>query len=214
MIRLKCRLIMKRNSPDILHAPQPTILDINLKVDLFPKERTVNVDGKYLLLNHHNQPIKEIYVNLNDWNLSNLKPLKLSRSFNEKLHAEEFGFRIFELEKAMQQGDTMTLHFDYDIIARGFTENQPKNEIAENGSCLMLSSFSSMYFPLIGYNLNAELMEDKDRKEFDLPAKADAPKLKDADRSKPYMEICRPNYEAIISTSSDQTIISGGRSDP
>jgi ABC-2 type transport system permease protein len=207
---LKMQADYEKKFSGYMNAPQPTILDINLKVDLFPKERTVNVDGKYLLLNHHNQPIKEIYVNLNDWNLSNLKPLKLSRSFNEKLHTGEFGFRIFELEKAMQPGDTMTLHFDYDIIATGFTENQPKNEIAENGSCLMLSSFSSMYFPLIGYNLNAELMVDKDRKEFNLPAKADAPKLKDANRSKPYMEICRPNYEAIISTSSDQTIISGG----
>jgi hypothetical protein len=194
-----------------MHVPQPTILDINLKVDLFPKERTVNIEGKYLLLNHHNQPIKEIYVNLDDWNLSNLKPLELTRSFTEKLHAEEFGFRIFELDQALAPGDTMTLHFNYDVIARGFTENQPKNEIVANGSCLILSSSSSMYFPLIGYNVNAELLEDKDRKEFNLPAKADAPKIKDADRTKSFTEICRPDYEAIISTSSDQTVISGGR---
>ena len=194
-----------------MHMPQPTILDINLKVDLFPKERTVNIEGDYLLFNHHDQSIKEIYVNLDDWNLSNLKPLELSRTFTEKLHAKEFGFRIFELDQPLEPGDTMTLHFAYDIIARGFTENQPKNEIVENGSCLILSSLSSMYFPLIGYNVNTELLEDKDRKEFDLPDKADAPKIADADRSKPYMEICRPEYEAIISTSSDQTVISGGR---
>jgi len=193
-----------------MHKLQPTILDINLKVDLFPEERTVNIDGEYLLSNHHDQPIKEIYVNLNDWNLANLSPLELSRTFTLKLHAREFGFRIYELDQALDPGDTMTLHFDYDIIARGFTENQPKNEIAENGSCLILSSFSSRYFPLIGYNVNVELLDDMHREEYELPVKPDAPKIKDADPSKPIMEICRPNYEAIISSSSDQTVISGG----
>ena len=89
---LKMKADYEKKYSGYMNAPQPTILDINLKVDLFPKERTVNVDGKYLLLNHHNQPIKEIYVNLDDWNLSNLKPLELNKPFTEKLHAEEFGF--------------------------------------------------------------------------------------------------------------------------
>jgi len=189
---------------------QPTIIDINLNVDLNPKDRTVNIKGEYVLFNRHGQSIKELYVNLNDWNLSNLNPLEFDRTITKNLHAEEFGFRIFQLEKPLQHGDTMTLNFEYDIIAEGFTENQPKNEIVENGTCLVLSSFSSKYFPIIGYNVNMELLRDKYRKEFDLPEKADAPRMSDADRSIAIFELSRPNYEAIISTSTDQTVITGG----
>lgn len=191
-------------------ALQPTIIDINLEVDLFPVDRTANVNGEYVLYNHHQQSISEIYVNLNDWNLSNQSPLEFDRAYYKTLHYEEFGFRKFELEKPLQPGDTITLTFKYDIIAKGFTENQPKNEIAENGTCLMLTSFSSDYFPVLGYNVNNELINDADREEFDLPRKNDAPALAIADKSKAMVDISRPNFEAIISTSSDQTAISSG----
>ena len=117
-------------------AIQPTIIDINLKVDLFPKERTANVDGEYVLFNNKDQSIKEIYINLNDWNLSNLNPIEFDKSYIKTLHADEFGFRIFELDKPLHPGDTIKMNFEYDIIAKGFTENQPKNEIVENGTCL------------------------------------------------------------------------------
>ncbi|NQU32834.1 MAG: hypothetical protein HQ521_06330 [Bacteroidetes bacterium] len=189
---------------------QPTILDINLKVDLFPSTRTANIDGEYVLYNWHDESIKELYINLNDWNLSNLKPIEFNRSFTKKLHSYEFGFRIIVLDIPMQPGDTIIMNFNFDIIAHGFTENQPRNEIVENGTCLALTSFSSEYFPNIGYNSNCELMKDQDREEFDLPKKPDAPLSANADRSKSIVEICRPNYEAVISTSIDQTVISGG----
>jgi len=190
---------------------QPTITDINLKVDLFPKERTANIDGKYVLYNRHQESIKEIHVSLNDWNLSNLNPIEFNKTVSKKKHADEFGFRIFELKKPLQPGDSIEMSFKYDIIAEGFSDNQPKNEIVENGTCLMLTSFESEYFPVIGYNVNYELKSDADRKEFDLPKKEDAPKIAFADNSKCMVHISRPNYEAVISTSYDQTVVSGGR---
>jgi hypothetical protein len=148
---------------------------------------------------------------LNDWNLSNLNPIEFDKPYTKKIHAEEFGFRIFELGQTLQPGDTIKLKFKYDIRADGFTENYPKNEIAENGTCLVLSSFTSAYFPLLGYTVNNELIRDKYRDEYDLPEKDDAPNVYDADRNLCIVEISRPNYEAIISTSSDQIVITGGK---
>jgi ABC-type transport system involved in multi-copper enzyme maturation permease subunit len=194
-----------------MHLPQPTITDIKLNVDLFPQERTVNIKGEYVLFNRHDQSIKELYISLNDWNLCNLDPIEFNRSFTKMLHADEFGFRVFELDEPLQAGDTMTMSFKYDIIAKGFTDNQPKNDIAENGTCLILSSFISQYFPIIGYNINAELIRDRFREEFNLPHKADAPKISEADKSLAIFDVSRPNYEAVISTSNDQTVISGGK---
>ena len=190
---------------------QPTIADIELKVDIYPSIRTVNIEGEYVLYNWHNMPINELYINLNDWNLSNLEPLSFDTPTKVVSHSKEFGFRIIELESPMLPGDTIIMSFDYDIIAAGFTENQPKNEIVENGTCLSLTSFNSKYFPLIGYSVNYELMKDDDRIEYELPPKMDAPSFADADRTRGIVDICRPNYEAIISTSEDQTVISGGK---
>jgi len=191
-------------------AKQPTITDINLNVDLFPSDRIANIKGEYFLFNQHMQPIKEIYVSLNDWNLSNLEVIKFDRPFIKKQHHSEFGFRIIEFDQPLKPGDSLTMSFKYDIVANGFSENHPKNELVENGTCLVLSSFTSQYFPLIGYNVNNELIRDKYRKEYNLPDKSDAPKVSEANRNQCIVEISRPNYEAIISTSNDQTVISGG----
>ncbi len=192
------------------NAIRPTILDINLKVELLPEERTAHIEGVYTLHNHNNQPINEIYVNLNDWNLSNLKAINLDRSFIKKSHSKEFGFRILELQQALKPGDTINMSFEYDIIAHGFTENLPKNDIVENGTCLMLTSYASDYFPILGYNVNNELVGGKRRSKFGLPKKADSPKLANAKSTKAILDISRVNYEAVISTSLDQTVISVG----
>ena len=191
-------------------SKQPTIVDINLEVDIFPEIRTVNVKGDYSLFNWHDQAIDSVFINLNDWNLSNLNPIEFDKPSKQMMHSDEFGFRIVKLEQPLQPGDTLLMSFNYDIIAKGFSDNQPKNDIAENGTCISLTSFVSDYFPIIGYNVNYELVKDADRKEFDLSDKADAPTIANADATKGYVDICRPNYEAVISTSKDQTVISGG----
>ena len=107
-------------------------------------------------------------MNLNDWNISNLDPMEFGRTFNKTLHAEEFGFRVIEFNEPLQPGDTLSMRFKYDIVADGFTENQPKNEIVKNGTCLMLTSFNSKYFPVLGYNVNNELLRDTERADFDV----------------------------------------------
>lgn len=200
----------ERKFSSYMNSLQPTTTDISLNVDIFPYARTANVEGSYTLYNWHNVPIKELYVNLNDWNLSNASPISFDYPFKKKLHSNEFGFRIFEFDDPIYPGDTVTMSFKYDIIANGFTENQPKNELVENGTCLVLTSFHSEYFPLIGYNVNCELTKDSDREDFNLSAKPNSPSVANADVSKAVVGICRPDYEAVISTSADQVAISGG----
>jgi len=84
------------------------------------------------------------------------------------------------------------------------------NELVDNGTCLTLSSFYSDYFPLIGYNVSAEILSDKRRKKYGLPHKPDAPKVDDQNRNAAIFQLSRPNYEAIISTVGDQVAVTGG----
>jgi len=189
---------------------QPTITDIYLEADLYPHQRKAEIRGNYVLYNHTEDAIEEIYVNLNDWNIRQIRELGLNRPFNTRLHADEFGFRIFDLEKELLPGDSIKLEFDYQIHAKGFSDNHPMNELVDNGTCLTLSSFYSDYFPLIGYNVSAEILSDKRRKKYGLPHKPDAPKVDDQNRNAAIFQLSRPNYEAIISTAGDQVAVTGG----
>ncbi len=169
------------------------------------------MEGEYVLLNRYDQSIGEVYVNLNDWNLNNLNPIEFYRTFAKKQHAEEFGFRVFELDIPLPPGDTLTMRFKYDIIAEGFSENQPKNELVENRPCFVLLSFSSKYFHVIGYNVNNELLRDNYREEYGQAKKTDVSRISGADKSIAIFDLSRPNYVTFISSSIDQTVISDGR---
>lgn len=194
-----------------LDAKQPTIVDIYLKADIFPQKRKVIIQGKYDLFNHTNVPIKEVFINLSDWNLRNIKPLMFDKEFKKVLHDKELGFRIFEFHDLIMPNDSIELTFEYEIHPKGFSDIYPMNEIAENGTCINISSFTSEHFPLIGYNVNMEIVSDRDREKHNLPEKEDAPKLEEVDRYTSILQLSRPNYEAIISTSSDQVAITSGK---
>ena len=192
------------------NAIQPTITNIDLKVDLYPNQRKVLVNGSYQLKNISKEPIDSIFINLNDWNINEINNFGFADKAVLQLHAKEFGFRIFKLKQSLQPNESIDLKFDYVIDNKGFTDNNPKNEIAENGSYIILSGFSSAYFPLIGYSAGKEISDDTDRNDFNLPAKPDLPSVYNADRTQVAFNLSRPTYNGIISTSSDQLIVSNG----
>jgi ABC-2 type transport system permease protein len=194
-----------------LDATQPTIVDIYVKADLFPHKRKIAIQGKYVLYNHTNKQISELYINLNDWNLKNLKPIMFDKPFKKTHHAKEFGFRIFNFEEAIQPNDSIEMTFEYVINPKGFSDIYPMSDIAENGTCIDITSFGSQYFPLLGYSVNNEIVEDRERKKYDLLEKVDAPTLEEADQYTAIFQLSRPNYEAVLSTSSDQIAITSGK---
>ncbi len=189
---------------------QPTIKHIDLKVDLYPHKRKVLVNGTFQLQNISTEPIDSVFINLNDWNINEFKKFEFDKDAELQLHANEFGFRIFKLTNALEPNQTIDFNFEYIIDNKGFTDNLPKNEIAENGTYLVLSGFSAEYFPVIGYNPELELNNDKDRKDLHLHKKPDLPSIYNADRTKVMSNLSRPTYAAILSTSADQEIISNG----
>jgi len=192
------------------NANQPTITHIDLNVDLYPQKRKVLVKGIYQLKNISTEPIDSIFINLNDWNIDKINDFGFADKADLQLHAKEFGFRIFKLKQTLQPNESIDLKFDYVIDNKGFTDNNSKNEIAENGTYVVLSGFSSAYFPLIGYSSGKELSKDKDREDFNLSAKPDLPSVYSADRTKVAFNLSRPTYNGVISTSSDQVVVSNG----
>jgi ABC-2 type transport system permease protein len=192
------------------NAPQPSIIRVDLKVDIFPEERKADIQGYYLLRNKTDQPIDEIYINLSDRYITNQNRLELSNPAALAHQGEEYGFRILQLDTPLAPGEELRLNFDLVAQAAGFTENNPKDELARKGTCVLLTEDSPDYFPLIGYIRNLEITKEKDREKYGLPRRPKNPPLEDADRSICLFKNDLTEYEAILSTSRSQKVVSNG----
>lgn len=192
------------------NAPQPKMVRVNLAVDIFPEERKARIKGHYVLRNKTNQQIDEIYINLSDRYVSQINQLEFSPPAMLTHPGREYGFRIFKLENSLKPGSEIQLDFDLEAQARGFTENNPKDELARKGTCILLTEESPDYFPLIGYIQNLEITDKKDRKKYGLPERAKNPPLEEADQSICFFQNDLTEYDAIISTSQSQTVVSNG----
>jgi ABC-2 type transport system permease protein len=192
------------------NAPQPKMVKVNLVVDIFPEERKALIQGHYVLRNKTNQQIDEIYVNLSDRYVSQVNRLKFSPPAVVVHQGREYGFRIFKLHNPLDPGSEIRLDFDLEAQAKGFTENNPKDQLARIGTCILLSEDSPDYFPIIGYIRNLEITDKRDRKKFGLPERPGNPPLEEADRSLCLFQNDLTEYDAIISTSKSQRVVSNG----
>jgi len=192
------------------NAPQPKMVKVNLAVDIFPEERKALIKGHYILRNVTNQKINEIYLNLSDQYISQINRLEFSPSALLIRQGQEYGFRIFKLQNPLDPGSEIRLDFDLTARAKGFTENNPKNQLARKGTCFLLTEESPDYFPLIGYIRNLEITDKRDRNKYGLPERPKNPPLEEADRSTCLFENDLTEYDAIISTSKSQRVVSNG----
>jgi aminopeptidase N len=110
----------------------------------------------------------------------------------------------------LDPGSETRLDFDLIAEAKGFTENNPKSELARNGTCILLSAGSPDYFPVVGYIPNLELSKKKDREDFNLPEQPKSPRLEDADKSVCVVKTELTEYEAVVSTCRSQIVVSNG----
>ncbi len=192
------------------NTSQPGITDVKLTVDIFPEERKADIQGYYVLRNKTDQPIDEIYINLSDRYITEENRMELSNPATLVHHGKEYGFRILQLGTPLAPGEEVRLDFDLVAQAAGFTENNPKDELARKGTCILLTEDSPDYFPLIGYIRNLEITKEKDREKYGLPKRPRDSPLEETDRSICLFKNDLTEYEAIVSTSGSQRVVSNG----
>ncbi|MDO9066955.1 MAG: M1 family aminopeptidase, partial [Deltaproteobacteria bacterium] len=194
------------------NAPQPGSRRVNLKIDFYPEQRKAILKGSYSLVNQGKTAIPEIYVTLSDKYITGINELGFDRPAQMILGPGEMGFRIFRLQQPLQPGDSLVLDFDLVAEARGFTDNNPKDEIAANGSCIIFSGAggNTKYFPGIGFNKVLMLTDRYDRNKFGLPEKNPLPALEECDPTVPYLGNRLVSFETEIGTTQDQTVVSNG----
>ena len=144
--------------------PQPRITGVALTVNLYPETRDFAATGRYIVKNKTNQSVRQLHLQLPTMQEMQVRKLRLSvpNRFDDR-YVKDFAYRIYQLDKPLQPGDSLTLDFDLLYRTSGFKNSGGNISIVQNGTF-----FTNRYFPQIGYDESLELSSDDKRKENDL----------------------------------------------
>ena len=186
-------------------APQPRIVDVKLQVDIVPEQRTLRVRGYYQLENRSGAPIAEIFVH-------QARTSKLAMHFSPGarllLADKQRGFYAWRLAAPLEPGAKMAFEFDLTDAPQGILGLGMDTPVVGNGTF-----FGNDALPRIGYQPNAELTDERDRKRHGLAPRAPMKAAADpqgAANSYLANDADWINFDAIVSTSPDQMAIAPG----
>ena len=111
-------------------APQPRIVDVELNVEIFPRQLRVATTGRYTLENREPAALREIHVRwARDTDLQRLDMpgLRLRQEF------EGFNYRIYDLEPPLEAGARAEMRFATLREQRGFRNARNQVDIVGNG---------------------------------------------------------------------------------
>ncbi|MCD6068106.1 MAG: hypothetical protein K0S33_2932 [Bacteroidetes bacterium] len=186
--------------------PQLRIVESNVKVNIYPDERSMDASGFFWLKNKHAKAVDTLIINY-DTDI-NYKKLSVGGGYAKIVEDTDVGFRVWKLNKPVAPGDSVKLEFEIDKVPHGFQNNTPELLVVYNGTF-----FNSSVFPSIGYNDAAELTENSARKKYGLKKK---PRMADVNDSLARMNTYISGdadwirFEAVVSTNGDQTAIAPG----
>ncbi|MTI30472.1 ABC transporter permease/M1 family aminopeptidase, partial [Xanthovirga aplysinae] len=188
--------------------PQPKIVDVNLKVDLYPQKRDFIAGGYYVLENKTDTPIREIHIQEKTHDDLELTHLQFDREASKQESFEDFDYTIYALKEPLLPGEQIQMDFKVVFETKGFKEGTTNTNIVNNGTF-----FNNLYFPTIGYNSDFELGDDDKRKDHELPEKERMLEREDEvglSRNLFGDDADRINFEMVVSTDAGQTAIAPG----
>jgi ABC-2 type transport system permease protein len=191
------------------YLPQPKITDVNLRVELYPKQRNYTVEGYYMLTNVHDQAIETIHIQKLIEDCVTIESVEFEAGFSRDSTYEKYGYYIYTLNKPLQSGESVKMNFRQSYRTVGFENNgESSTKIVHNGTF-----FDNNDFPTLGYNNKYELRDKEKREAIGLlPRKGMADKsnlleLKNGVNGDDGYNI---KFEMIIGTDSNQTAIAPG----
>lgn len=190
------------------YIPQPKIVDVNLKVELYPSSRNYTAEGYYVLKNTNAQPINEIHVQkLIEENVT-LDAVTFDGGATENNTYATYDYTIYKLHNTLNPGDSIKMNFKQSFITAGFEAGNSNANIVENGTF-----FNNKDFPTLGYNRKYELSDRDERSEYNLPERTNRVHrndVKELMNARSGSDSDGINFEMIIGTEIDQTALVPG----
>src|SRR6185437_2748564 len=110
--------------------PQPKVIAVDASVDIFPEKRSFTATGRFTLQNKTSAPISAIHLTDEHEAISNVR---FDRPFHLVSQAPRNVYSIYELERPLAPGETLTLTFHVQHLTRGFRDGNELPEFAYNG---------------------------------------------------------------------------------
>ncbi len=190
------------------HMAQPRITDVKVDVAIHPAERRIDVSGRYVLVNKHDQPIDELLVQLPVSPVRDAK-FELDIPAHTVAHADPAqGFTLYKLKTPLAPGASMDFGFSMHLAYEGFANEPIGEELVHNGT--FINSFA---FPHFCYDDGRQLSDNNDRRKYELGPAQRMPKREDVAAHADNLISCDSDwvhFEATLSTSVDQIALAPG----
>lgn len=148
------------------NLPQPRIADSRVKAELYPSRQAVSLSGRFILKNKTALPVDTLVLAIPREELA-IRKLELGRPWRLVVDDRPRGLLAYALERPLAPEDSAELSFDVSCSVRGFRNKGLNTDLAKNG----LFINNKEYLPSVGYQEEAELAEDRDRKRQGLAPK-------------------------------------------
>jgi aminopeptidase N len=179
---------------------------VKLNVALYPDERRAVTNGRYVLTNLTDRPIRDVHVRNTNRELDLLRldfPGATLASVDE-----EFGYRIYRLAAPMQPGERREMSFETRRWARGFRNQGGDTRLVQNGTFLNNMELA----PAIGMDRMGLLQDRSVRRRNELTPELRTAKLEDVSATrKSYFGDGWATADITVSTSADQLPIAPGK---
>ena len=190
-------------------VPQPRITDVNLAVELYPRDARAVTRGEYAIVNRTGAPLSVVHVRWNTDPRLAISKLEVQGATLEREHAD-FHYRVYRFEAPMQPGEKRVIRFATVLEERGFPNSRPLTRIVENGSLLGNDEVA----PMLGLDRGILLRDRAKRRKHGLAADLRPAKLEDdGARARNYLRSDSDwvNADILLTTDADQIPVAPGR---
>jgi ABC-2 type transport system permease protein len=194
----------------------PDISVVKTEIDLYPESRSVDIKGSYELINRGKQAIRLLPLTTKPMVFrgdvlpfqGNLIVKNIGLPAHQlKISDEKLGFRVYELEQALEPGQSIELSFELSVKPTGFKQKGIDQRFIDNGTFFA----NKNVFPALGYQPGREIHSPSLRHKLGLSKPREAKPIDDPSaQNTNYLEANWVRYETTISTSGQQTAIAPG----
>ncbi|MEA2561005.1 MAG: type transport system permease protein [Acidobacteriota bacterium] len=193
-------------------VPQPSMTGTELRVEIYPKARKVQVRGVYRIENRTEKVIDTIHLSVHPD--VETRAVEFDRPARVAIADDELGHRTYALAEALQPGGSLRMSFEVLFAPRGFPNDDINTSVVGNGTYFDhvggRQPNHRRWLPVIGYQRSRELADASLRQEHGL---APQPVV----RSRDDLEATRDpagrewiDFEAVIGTDEGQIAVAPG----
>jgi ABC-2 type transport system permease protein len=193
------RASYERRYHPLTAMPQPSVTDIDLKLDFYPDRREYHVAATERIANRTAAPIRTIWVAAR----RDAETVQLSIDGARLVEQDRRnGMFRFDLASPLAPGARTTFRCDLRFARRGFEEGDQDEAVLTNGTFLI----GFRIFPTFGYRKGYELTDPRQRAKHRLLPRT----VEDDEADFEASQEPRVNLTATLSTSADQIAIGPG----